>query len=84
MGKLFGTDGVRGVANQYPMTAEMALNIGRATALQFKRAGHAPKIIIGKDTGFPVTCLRMHSYPGFVHGGGCHPGRVLPTPGIAY
>ena len=32
MGKLFGTDGIRGVANEYPMTAEMAMNIGRATA----------------------------------------------------
>lgn len=32
MGKLFGTDGIRGVANEYPMTSEMALSIGRATA----------------------------------------------------
>jgi len=39
MGELFGTDGVRGVANEYPMTAEMALNIGRATAHLFKRKG---------------------------------------------
>lgn len=50
MGKLFGTDGVRGVANEYPMSAEMALNIGRATACLFKRKGHIPRIIIGKDT----------------------------------
>ena len=50
MGELFGTDGIRGMANEYPMTSEMALNIGRATAYLFKRAGHTPRIIIGKDT----------------------------------
>jgi len=50
MGKLFGTDGIRGVANTYPMTADMALKIGKATAHLFKREGHTPRIIIGKDT----------------------------------
>ncbi len=85
MGKLFGTDGVRGVANQYPMTAEMALNIGRATALQFKRAGHAPKIIIGKDTRVSGYMLENALVSGI-----CSMGvdailvGVLPTPGIAY
>ena len=36
MGKLFGTDGIRGVANIYPMTPEMVLNVGKATAHVFK------------------------------------------------
>jgi phosphoglucosamine mutase len=45
MGKLFGTDGVRGVANEHPMTAEMAMNIGRATAHLFKKKGHTPKTV---------------------------------------
>jgi len=50
MGSLFGTDGVRGVANEYPMTAEMALDIGRATAHLFRRKGHIPRIIVVKKT----------------------------------
>ncbi|MDR0842682.1 MAG: phosphoglucosamine mutase, partial [Acidobacteriota bacterium] len=39
MGRMFGTDGVRGVANIYPMTVETALAIGRATAYICKRRG---------------------------------------------
>ena len=54
MGKLFGTDGVRGMANEGNMTAEMALQIGRATAYACKEhhmeKGTRPRIIIGKDT----------------------------------
>jgi phosphoglucosamine mutase len=46
MGKLFGTDGIRGVANQYPMTPEMAVAIGKAMAQHFK----SRKIVVGKDT----------------------------------
>jgi len=54
MGNLFGTDGVRGMANEGNMTAEMALQIGRATAYTckeyHKEKGTRPRIIIGKDT----------------------------------
>ena len=49
--KLFGTDGVRGRANTYPMTAEMALRLGAAAGRFFRRdglAGH--RVVIGKDT----------------------------------
>ena len=49
MKKLFGTDGIRGVANEYPVTAEMAVRIGRAVAIFFGATGNTPKIIIGKD-----------------------------------
>jgi len=85
MGKLFGTDGVRGVANEYPMTAEMALNIGRATAHLFKRKGHAPKILIGKDTR-----LSGYMFENALVSGICSMGvdailvGVIPTPGIAF
>ena len=49
--KLFGTDGVRGTANVHPMTAEMALLLGRAAAHVFHRGGgERHRIIIGKDT----------------------------------
>ena len=50
-GKLFGTDGVRGVANTEPMTAETALKLGRAAAHVFKRHDdRRHRIVIGKDT----------------------------------
>ena len=50
MGKLFGTDGIRGVANQYPMTSKMALKIGQALAFTLKKENHRPRIVVGKDT----------------------------------
>ena len=85
MGKLFGTDGIRGVANEQPMTAEMAMNIGRATAHLFKKKGHVPKIIIGKDTRISGYMLENALVSGI-----CSMGvhaimvGVLPTPGIAF
>jgi phosphoglucosamine mutase len=85
MGTLFGTDGVRGVANEYPMTSEMALNIGRATAYLFKRKGHTPRIIIGKDTRVSGYMLENALVAGI-----CSMGvnallvGPLPTPGIAF
>ncbi len=49
--KLFGTDGVRGRANTYPMTAEMALKLGAAAGRYFRREGSlAHRVVIGKDT----------------------------------
>jgi phosphoglucosamine mutase len=49
--KLFGTDGVRGLANTYPMTAELALSIGAAAGRYFRRDGSpAHRVVIGKDT----------------------------------
>ena len=50
MKKLFGTDGVRGLANIHPMTPEMALTLGQAIAHHFKNAKTTRRIIIGKDT----------------------------------
>ncbi len=50
MGKLFGTDGVRGVANIYPMTAEIAMQVGRAVAHYCKHHKYRHRIVIGKDT----------------------------------
>jgi phosphoglucosamine mutase len=85
MGKLFGTDGVRGVANEHPMTAEMAMNIGRATAHLFKKKGHTPKIVIGKDTRLSGYMLENALVSGI-----CSMGvnaimvGVIPTPGIAF
>ena len=53
MGKLFGTDGIRGLVNEYPMTAEMALKTGRAVSFiisQNNKDTKKSKIVIGKDT----------------------------------
>ena len=50
MRKLFGTDGIRGVANLDPMTSEMAMQLGRAAAHLFQRRAGRHQIVIGKDT----------------------------------
>jgi phosphoglucosamine mutase len=48
--KLFGTDGVRGRANEGAMTPDMALRLGQAAGRQFTRSKHASRVVIGKDT----------------------------------
>lgn len=85
MGKLFGTDGVRGVANEYPMTADMALRIGMAVAHLFKRAGHQPRIIIGKDTRLSCYMLE-HALVSGICSMGVDAFLVgpMPTPGVAF
>lgn len=50
MGDLFGTDGVRGTANIYPMTPDMALKIGAAVGQYFRKSGGVHRVVIGKDT----------------------------------
>ena len=87
--KLFGTDGVRGVANVYPMTAEMALALGRAAAFQFRRTdaepGHRHRILIGKDTRLSGYMIESALVAGI-----CSMGvdallvGPMPTPAIAY
>ena len=48
--KYFGTDGIRGEANTFPMTAELALRLGIATGRYFRRSVDKPRVVIGKDT----------------------------------
>ena len=85
MRKLFGTDGVRGVANIYPMTAEIAMQIGRAIAYVFKKEQRRHKIVIGKDTRLSGYMLENAMAAGI-----CSMGvdvmlvGPLPTPGIAF
>jgi len=85
MRKLFGTDGVRGIANMDPMTAEMALQIGRATAHICKEKDHRHRIIIGKDTRLSGYMLESALISGI-----CSMGvdvllvGPMPTPGIAF
>ncbi len=86
MTRLFGTDGVRGVANIAPMTAEMALEIGRATAHVCKRhPSHRHRVVIGKDTRLSCYMIEAALTAGF-----CSMGvdvflvGPMPTPGIAF
>ncbi len=84
MKKLFGTDGVRGVANVYPMTTEMAMHIGRAAAYIFKNGRRRHRVVIGKDTR-----LSGYMIENALSAGICSMGvdvllvGPLPTPGIA-
>ena len=49
-GKYFGTDGIRGKANAFPMTAEVAMKVGMAAGLSFQRGNHRHRVVLGKDT----------------------------------
>ena len=85
--KLFGTDGVRGVANVHPMTTEMAMQIGRAVAhiLKGQRAGRRRKIVIGKDTRLSGYMIENALASGICSmGGDVLLVGPLPTPGIAF
>src|SRR6187401_1343971 len=83
--KLFGTDGIRGVANRDPMTAEMALRLGQAVAQRFRRAKRAGRIVIGKDTRLSGYMLESALQAGIVSAGAdVMLVGPLPTPGIAF
>ncbi|MEN6360195.1 MAG: phosphoglucosamine mutase [Smithella sp.] len=85
MGKLFGTDGIRGEANQYPMTPEIAFGVGRAIAHLFKKDGHRAVIIIGKDTRLSGYMLESSLEAGITSMGGySYLVGVMPTPAIAF
>ena len=85
MGKLFGTDGIRGVANEYPMTAEMAVRVGRAVSTVFRDHSGTPKIIIGRDTRLSGQMLESALIAGICSAGGdAYLTGVLATPGVAY
>ncbi|MBN1545941.1 MAG: phosphoglucosamine mutase [Syntrophaceae bacterium] len=85
MGKLFGTDGVRGRVNEPPMTADMALAIGRATACLFRRAGHTSHIIVGKDTRLSGDMVESAIVAG-ICSMGVHVtmAGVIPTPAVSF
>ena len=84
MNKLFGTDGIRGVANEYPMTSELAIKIGKAVALIFKGHNERPKIVIGKDTRISGDMLEHAIASGIcAMGVDVYLAGILPTPGIA-
>lgn len=83
---LFGTDGVRGVANEHPMTPELALSLGRAVTFVAGRGkSHAPSIVLGKDTRLSGYMIETAMASGICSMGG----TVLltgpiPTPAVAH
>jgi phosphoglucosamine mutase len=83
--QLFGTDGVRGVANVHPMTTEMAVQLGRALAHTIRHGSHRHKVVIGKDTR-----LSGYMLEGALMAGICSMGvdallvGPIPTPGISF
>jgi phosphoglucosamine mutase len=84
--RLFGTDGIRGVANEHPITPEIALKLGCAvTALAGRGQTHAPRILLGKDTRLSGYMLETALASGICSMGGrvllCGP---LPTPAVAH
>ena len=87
MGKLFGTDGIRGVANIFPMTPEMVLSIGKATAHVFKEkcGKEKPKFVIGKDTRLSGYMIENALASGIVSvGADVLLVGPMPTPAIAH
>jgi phosphoglucosamine mutase len=84
MRKLFGTDGIRGVANSYPITAEMVLRIGRAVACIFREGSRKHRILIGRDTRLSGTMIESALTAGI-----CSTGvdvvlaGVVPTPAVS-
>ena len=83
--RLFGTDGIRGVANVHPMTAEMALKVGRAAGYIFRQEERPHTILIGKDTR-----RSGYMFENALTAGLCSMGvhvllvGPLPTPGVSY
>lgn len=85
MKRIFGTDGIRGTANLYPMTSEVVLALGRSIAYQARKRSKRPKIIVGKDTRLSCYMIEAALVSGI-----CSMGAdvlltgPIPTPGIAY
>ena len=85
--KLFGTDGIRGRANVYPMTGDVAFTLGRAVTAHFQNTKSAKKpiIIIGKDTRLSCYMLEQAFSSGVcAQGGIAILTGPLPTPGVAF
>jgi phosphoglucosamine mutase len=82
--RYFGTDGIRGQANKYPMTAEIAMRVGMAAGLSFQRGNHRHRVVIGKDTRRSGYMIENALVAGF-----CAAGMdvfqlgPMPTPAVA-
>jgi phosphoglucosamine mutase len=85
VGSLFGTDGIRGEANRYPMDGGTAFAVGQAVAVVAGRKAARPDVIVGKDTRVSGDMLEYAVAAGIASMGGRPKlAGVLPTPGIAH
>lgn len=81
---LFGTDGIRGLVNTEPMTADMALKVGMAAGAQFMRGNHRHRVVIGKDTRLSGYMIEPALTAGFISVGmDVILVGPLPTPAVA-
>ena len=84
MGRMFGTDGVRGIANK-DLTSQMAYNLGRAGAYVLTEGAHKPKILVGKDTRISGDMLESALVAGILSvGAEAIILGVIPTPAVAH
>ncbi len=83
--QLFGTDGIRGVANAEPITCETVLRVGRAVAHYCQRTSARPRIVVGRDTRLSGDMLERALTAGISSAGGeALLAGILPTPAVAH
>src|SRR3546814_16682074 len=84
MRKFFGTDGIRGLTNAAPMTAEVAMRVGMAAGAHFLRGTHKHRVVIGKDTRLSGYMLENAIVAGFTSVGmDVVQVGPMPTPAVA-
>ena len=84
MTRMFGTDGVRGIANE-DLTPDLAYQLGKAGAYVLTEGTHKPTILVGKDTRISGDMLEAAMVAGILSvGANVIPVGVVPTPAIAY
>lgn len=80
----FGTDGIRGMANSFPMTADIAMRVGMAAGIVFRRGTHRHRVVIGKDTRLSGYMIENALVAGFTAAGmDVFLLGPVPTPGVA-
>ncbi|MCT8971745.1 phosphoglucosamine mutase [Microbaculum marinisediminis] len=82
--KYFGTDGIRGLANSFPITPEIALKVGMAAGIAFRRGTHRHRVVIGKDTRLSGYMIESAMVAGFTSVGmDVFLLGPMPTPAVA-
>jgi len=82
--KFFGTDGIRGKANSYPITPQLALQVGIAAGIAFRNGGHRHRVVIGKDTRLSGYMIEPALTAGFTAAGvDVFLLGPMPTPAVA-
>lgn len=82
--KLFGTDGIRGRANSWPITPELAMKVAMAVGLSFRKGSHRHRVVIGKDTRLSGYMIETAMVAGFTAVGvDVFMTGPIPTPGVS-